>query len=273
LTKKIGTLGPIGSYSEKATKQWDKEAVIVYYNTIPDAVEALLRGEVDYCVVPIENSLEGSITITLDLQKECTPVAVVVGEIIVHIKHCFLFKGSVEDVKMIYSHEQALAQCRKYIRENFPNVEVYKDTSTANAAKKASMAKHIAAIASEEAAKEYGLEIFAKNIQDVNENYTRFIVIGKTSAIPTGNDKTSIIVCPKINKSGVLYEILGEFAKRGINLAKVESRPTKKTLGEYLFYIDPKGHIEDLIIKEALEAVIKRGDKLIILGSYPVAKT
>lgn len=266
---KIAILGPRGTFSEKAAKQWDSKAEIVYCDSISDAIEAILTGEVDFSIVPIENSLDGSIRITLDLLRENAPP--VIGEMDVHVELCLLFKGKKEDVTMIYSKSEALTQCPKYIKTNFPGVQVYESTSTADAAHKASLAKHIAAVASREAAREYGLKIFAENIQDVNENYTRFIVIGKEKSVPTGNDKTSLIVCPEANRPGALYEILGEFANRGIDLTKIESRPTKRKLGEYLFYLDARGHELDpkSKIREAIQAV-KNKARVIVLGSYPI---
>ncbi len=266
----IGILGPEGSFSEKAAKQWNDKADLRYYEDILDTVDALLRNEVDYCIVPIENSLEGSVAVTLDLLMEHQ--LKIGGEVIVQIKHFLLSKGRLQDIRIVLSHPQALSQCRKYIKRNFKNVEVRSALSTSLAAKQASESKHIAAIASTEASQLYGLDILAENIQDVNENFTRFVVIGKNTPSATGNDKTSIIVYLEKNRPGALYEILGEFANRGIDLTKIESRPSKKALGDYLFYIDLKGHIEDKIIKDALEKVKSKAGMLKILGSYPVAE-
>lgn len=267
---KIGVLGPKGTFSEKAARHWNSSAEIVFYDTISDAVEAVELGESDVCVVPIENSLEGSINITLDLLlKNKLPI---VGEVVIHVGHCLLLKGDRDDVTMICSNPTALAQCREYIKNSFPNAKIYSATSTAEAAQKASLVKHIAAIASREAAIEYKLKIFAAGIQDANENYTRFVVIGREESAPTSNDKTSIIVFPKENKPAELYRILGVFAEKGIDLTKVESRTTKKTLGDYLFYIDLKGHIKDEIIAKALAELALKVQSVKILGSYPVAK-
>ncbi len=266
----IGTLGPEGSFSEKAAKQWNYKAEIRYYDDIPDTVDALLRNEVDYSIVPIENSLEGSITLTLDLLMEQR--LKIAGEVIVQVKHCLLSKGKRSDIKILMSIPQALSQCKKYIKENFKNIEIRSTLSTSQAAKLASESKDIAAIASEESADIYGLEILDENIQDGNENFTRFIVIGKASPHATGNDKTSIIVYLERNMPGALYEILGEFAKNKIDLTKIESRPTKKVLGDYLFYIDLKGHIEDRTIKDTLDKVKTKVGMLKILGSYPSAR-
>ena len=267
---KIGTLGPEGSFSEKASKQWNSKAELQYYEDISDTVDALLKGEVDYSIVPVENSIEGSITLTLDLLMEHQ--LQITGEVIVQINHHLLSKGSYKDIKIIMSIPQALSQCRKFIKKNFRDIEVRSSLSTSHAAKLASESKDIAAIASRESAQKYGLDILAENIQDVNENYTRFIVIGKSTPPASGNDKTSIIIYLEKNRPGALYEILSEFANKVIDLTKIESRPTKKLLGDYLFYIDLKGHIGDGIIKETLDKVKGKVGMLKILGSYPAAK-
>ncbi len=266
----IGILGPQGTYSEKAAKQWDEGAKLQFYDDIFDTVDALLRNEVDHSIVPIENSLEGSITLTLDLLLEHE--LKIIGEVIVQIKNCLISKGKIEEIKIIMSHPQPLAQCRKYIKNNFKGIKIRSDLSTSHAAKLAAASREIAAIASAESAKMYGLKILDENIQDVPENYTRFIVIGKTTPAPTGNDKTSIIVYLEKNKPGALYEILGEIASRNIDLTKIESRPSKKALGDYVFYIDIRGHIEDKTIKDAISRIKSKVGMLKILGSYPAAR-
>lgn len=266
----IGVLGPEGSFSEKAAKQWNGKAQLRYFDEIAETVDALQQGKVDYSIVPIENSLDGSISLTLDLLMEYQ--LKITGEVIVQINHHLLSKGSMQDIKVIMSIPQALSQCRRFINKNFKNVEVRPALSTSHAAKLASESKSIAAIASRESAKIYGLGILAENIQDMNENYTRFIVIGKTTPPATGNDKTSIIVYLEKNRPGALYEILGEFANRGIDLTKIESRPAKKTLGDYLFHIDLRGHIEDKAVNDTLLRVKDKVGMLKILGSYPAAK-
>jgi prephenate dehydratase len=267
---KIGTLGPEGSFSEKAAKRWNKNAELLYFDDIPETVEALIKGEVDSSIVPVENSIEGSVTQTLDLLVEHQ--LTIAGEVIVQINHHLLSKGSWDDIRIIMSIPQALSQCRKFIKDNFRNIDVRSASSTSHAAKLASGSKEIAAIASGESARIYGLKILAENIQDMNENYTRFIVIGKSMPHSTGNDKTSIIISLEKNRPGALYDILGEFADRSIDLTKIESRPTKKVLGDYLFHIDLKGHIEDKIIKDTLEKVKAKVGMLKILGSYPSAQ-
>jgi prephenate dehydratase len=265
----IGTLGPEGSFTEKAAKQWNDEAELRYYDDIYDVVDAILQGEVDNSVVPIENSQEGSIAASLDLLEKHE--LKIVGEVIIQVKHCLLSKGKIQDIKIVMSHPQALSQCREYIKNHFKTVEVRSAPSTSHAAKHALTSKHIAAIASKESSRIYGLEILDENIQDVNNNFTRFVVIGKNPAPRKGNDKTSIILYLKENKPGALHEILREFAINGINLTKIESRPTKRALGDYLFYIDLKGHIEEEIIKNTLANIKDKVEMLKILGSYPVA--
>lgn len=266
----IGTLGPEGSYSEKAARQWNIAGRLKYYDDIQDTVEALLNNEVDYSIVPVENSLEGSITLTLDILME--QQLKIVGEVIVQIRHCLLSNGSLSGIKIVMSHPQGLSQCRKFIKNNFKNVEVRPVLSTSLAAKLASGSKDIAAIASEESAQRYGLKILEADIQDIRENYTRFIVIGKETPQATGNDKTSVILYLKKNRPGALFEILHEFADKNIDLTKIESRPTKKFLGDYLFHIDIKGHIDDRIIMETLEKIKSKVGMLKILGSYPAAR-
>ena len=266
----IGILGPEGSYTEKAAKQWNKMGDLHYYDDIQDTVEAVLRNEVDYSIVPVENSLEGSIPLTLDLLMEHQ--LKIAGEVIVQISHCLLSKGRLSGIKVVMSHPQALSQCRKFIKMHFRNTEVRPVLSTSLAAKLASGSKDIAAIASVESAQRYGLEILEENIQDINENHTRFIVVGKETPHPTGNDKTSIIIYLQKNRPSALFEILKEFANKSIDLTKIESRPTKKFLGDYLFHIDLRGHIEDKNIKETLEKINSKVGMLKILGSYPAAR-
>ncbi|HJH32492.1 MAG TPA: prephenate dehydratase [Methanosarcinaceae archaeon] len=280
---KIGVLGPKGSYSEKAAKQWIMEqetkniVSLEYYDDILDTISAIVDKTVDIGVVPIENSIEGSVGITLDmlLGNDLN----IIGEIVVPIEHCLLSRGELPDIRVILSHPQALAQCRQFIRTHFKNAEIRTTGSTSYAAKLANEFKEMAAIASRESAQVYGLEILIPNIQDRKENHTRFIVteaydgvIADTrtkSPLPEDDFKTSIIVYLKKDRPGALYELIGEFAKRGINLIRIESRPSKRELGDYLFYIDFAGHIGDAIIKDALDNITLNVGMLKMLGSYP----
>ena len=275
----IGILGPEGTFSETAAMLWLKEGgridnfAIKYYETIFDVSETVLKKEVNYGIVPIENSLEGSVGDTLDvLSSENADEMQIVGEVLVPIRICLLFNGSFPEIKKIASHHHALAQCKQFIRERLKGVALKYVDSTASAAKLAAQSEQIAALASAEAAKMYGVNILAEDVQD-KDSVTRFVVLSSSGmkAAPTGKDKTSILLYVK-ERPGALYEVLGEFALRGLNLTKIESRPSKRALGDYMFYIDCEGHLEEAEIKEALEGVEKKATMLKILGTYPIAR-
>ncbi|AKB25776.1 Prephenate dehydratase [Methanosarcina sp. MTP4] len=284
----IGVLGPEGSYSERAAKLWMRNngleaAELRYFEDIEDAFFAAARGKTDISVIPIENSIEGSVGVTLDLLRE--DGAVISGEVVVKIEHCLLSKGSPEAIRVILSHPQALAQCRHFLKVNFPHAELRSTGSTSHAARLAGEFEEMAAIASPEAAEKYGLKVLLSNIQDREENHTRFIVLraevsGKCS--PSGckgagkesdririQCKTSLIAYLAKDSPGSLYGLLGAFAERGINLTKIESRPSKRELGDYYFYIDFEGSASDALIKDALEDIKAKADILRVLGSYP----
>jgi prephenate dehydratase len=307
----IGVMGPEGSYSEKAAKLWILkcgliDAEIQYFADIEDAFLAVVQVKSDISIVPIENSIEGSVGITLDLFLENE--ALIVGEIVVKIEHCLLSKGRLENVRIILSHPQGLAQCRNFLKKYLPQAELRSTGSTSHAAKLAGEFEEMAAIASPEAAECYGLKILLSNIQDQNENYTRFIVLKAGEAasfeqvqyasnakrklqlgLESGSEfqyelgiepeefslsacKTSLIVYLEKNRPGALYDILGVFAKRKINLTKIESRPSRKGLGDYYFYIDFEGYSSNAVIKDALEKTKAKVDTLKLLGSYPTFK-
>ncbi len=281
----IGILGPTGTFSETAAESWLKRkghgkseienVAIKYYETIFDVTEGLLRKEVDYGIVPIENSLEGSVGETLDvLSSENDEVGMrIVGEVLVPIKICLLAKQNLSFVKIkkVVSHPHALAQCKQFIRGRLKGVELKSVDSTASAAKLASQSEEIAALASEEAARKYHLNILEENVQD-KDSVTRFVVLsrGDVKTAPTGKDKTSVLIYLK-DRPGALYDVLGEFAQREINLTKIESRPSKRVMWDYMFHIDCEGHIEEEKIKEALESVERKVARLKILGAYPMA--
>jgi prephenate dehydratase len=292
---KIGILGPEGTFSETAAMLWlkgsrkgkNEDVLIKYYETIVDVSESIMKREVDYGIVPIENSLEGSVGETLDLlSSEDNEAGMrIVGEILVPIKICLLAKqtlGKVDQnapqsfarIRKVVSHPHALAQCKQFIRERLKvkGVEAKSVDSTAAAAKMAMGDEKIAALASEEAAKKYGLAILAENVQD-KESVTRFVALSSSDieTEPTGMDKTSLLIY-LMDRPGALYEVLGEFAQRGINLTKIESRPSKRALGDYMFHIDCEGHVGENEIKEALEGVKRKVARLKVLGSYPKAK-
>lgn len=280
----IGVLGPGGSYSERAAKLWMRKndlegAELRYFEDIEDAFLAAAGGKTDISVIPIENSIEGSVGVTLDLLRE--DGAVITGEVVVKIEHCLLSKGGPEAIRVILSHPQALAQCRHFLKMNFPHAELRSTGSTSHAARLAGEFEEMAAIASPEAAEKYGLKVLLSNIQDRKENHTRFIVVraeGSGKYGPSGckeadriqnRCKTSLIAYLAKDRPGSLYGLLGTFAERGINLTKIESRPSKKELGDYYFYIDFEGSASDALIKDALEDIKAKADMLKVLGSYP----
>ena len=286
---KVSTLGPAGTFTESAARLWLKakevEVELSYCDTISDVSESLLSKEVDYGIVPIENSLEGSVGETLDvLSNENSGEMQIVAEVLVPINICLLAsKKKVlpkEDsqafakVKKVVSHPHALAQCKQFIRGRLKvmikDLEIKSVDSTASAAKLAKEDEEIVALASEAAARKYGLNILAENVQD-KDSVTRFIVLSSSGikAAPTGRDKTSILIYLK-DRPGALYDVLGEFAQRGISLTKIESRPSKRAMGDYMFHIDCEGHIEEEEIKEVLNGVKQHVAVLKILGSYPI---
>jgi prephenate dehydratase len=268
---RVGVLGPQGTFSEIAAKKWCATCELVYFDEIPDVVEAVMIRRVDAGVVPIENSIEGSVNITLDLLAE--QEIKIIGEVIVPIVHNLLANRRTQELHTIASHPQALAQCRRYLRTHHRDVKLEVTSSTASAAELASKVEGVAAIASLESARAHGLSVIAEGIQDVPGNFTRFAVLAcEIKPRFAQKCKTSIILHLKHNRAGALYELLGEFAKRGVDLTKIESRPTKKALEDYLFYLDFKGHIEEERIISLLEGVRKHVDQLKVLGSYPAAE-
>lgn len=273
----IGTLGPDGSNSATATKNWCEKTgkdmgSLKYYVDILDIVIATKKGKIDFGIIPIQNMRQGPVADTLDFLSEHR--VKIFDEIYVRIRHCLLVKNKKIPIVTISSHSQALAQCRGKLKSNYSGVELIPATSTSAAAASASNIDGMAAIASCEAAEKFGLTIVDEHIQDKEENYTRFVVISNQESSPTGNDKTSFVVCPCRNMPGILYGILGEFAKRKIDLMMVETRPDPygNTFGQYIFHIDSKGHREDSSLQEALSFISKEGHQIIDLGSYPIAE-
>lgn len=270
---KIGYLGPQGTYTEEALiKVYSpEEHELIPYTTVSDVLEAVEKGEVDKGIVPIENSIEGSVSETLDFLAFESNV-LIEREILLPIHHHLLglHGSSVSEIKTIISHPQAFAQCRKNIRKIFKDINLEPAFSTADAARIVSERKEpsVAAIGNALAAQIYGLDILLKDISDYEENTTRFIVTSKELAKKTGYDKTSIICFIGDDRPGKLLEILQEFSYRYINLTKITSRPTKKRFGEYLFFIDMEGHIDDEPVKSAINCLKCKLPSVKFLGSY-----
>jgi len=263
--------GERGAYSESAVFQFfGADTNVKPRQDFKDVFDSVCAQETQFGVVPVENSLEGSVTQNYDLflrydLKVC-------GEVVVKVEHYLIANPgtALEDIKTVYSHPQALAQCRSFL-EDFRRelIPTYDTAGSVKMIKEKSL-RNAAAIASERAAKIYGMHILANDIADNPENYTRFFVLSTEDSALTGKDKTSIIFSAK-HEPGSLYNALGEFAKRNINLTKIESRPTKKTAWEYNFYLDFEGHRTEPRCKEALLALEKYAIFVKVLGSYPKA--
>ena len=266
--QKVGYLGPEGTFTNLAAmKNFVLSAELVPVRTIPEVFDNVERGRLGFGIVPVENSLEGVVNHTLD-----TFVAShlkISGEIFLEVSHHLMNKsGKMEDIQRIYSHIQPLGQCRKWLAENCPGIPLQEVDSTAKAAEMASHDDTVAAIASEMAAMKYSLRYVEKAIEDSSSNYTRFLIIGDFEPLPTGNDKTSIVFAAA-HKAGSLYEVLSIFAKKNINMTKIESRPSRQKAWEYVFFVDLDGHKEDKPIAEALDALLEHTSFVKVLGSYP----
>ena len=272
MSPRVAYLGPAGTFTEAAALRYAPRAHLIPCPTIAAVSTAVVTGDAEEGVVPIENSLEGSVNDTLDLLIHETSLFIR-RELVLSIEHCLLVKpGTREaDISAIYSHPQALAQCRRFMENRFPEASPVAALSTGAAAESVNRnnEKTAAAIGTLRAAELYGLEVLAKGIQDNPSNETRFVVLGHTDHASTGDDKTSIGFSFDDDRPGLLFGVMGEFAKRGINLAKVESRPTKQSLGRYVFLIDLDGHRDDPEVKQALDFVRKQSSMLKIFGSYP----
>lgn len=266
---KLGLLGPEGTFSEVAARKWKPDAELVFFDDMELAAKCVDNGVCSESIVPVENSVEGPVIVVHEVllhMKSC-----IVGEVIVPIQQCLLSRGKASEIKVILSHPQALGQCRRYLREHFPQAEIRATGSTSHAARLAQEFPEMAAIGSAASAEHYHLNILAKGIQDSDANYTRFIVIGKNVPAPTGQDKTSLAVYLDRDRPGALYEFLGEFARRNINMTRIESRPSRLALGDYWFFIDVEGHCKEAPMAEAICSLQGKTGKLKVLGSYPEA--
>lgn len=268
---KIAFQGEIGAYSELAVyKHFGSNVQVKPCKLFSDVFKSVDVGEVDYGVVPVENSIEGSVNQVYDLLMEYD--LKVCGEIILKIEHCLIanFNATLDSIKVVYSHPQALGQCISFLEKSgFKLIPTY-DTAGSVKLIKEQGVTDAAAIASERAAQIYGMKIIARNISDNPDNFTRFFVLSKSEVPPSGNDKTSIIFSVK-HLPGALYKALEEFASREINLTKIESRPTKRKPWEYNFYLDFEGHWNEPRCKEALKGLESKAYFIKILGSYPKA--
>ncbi len=269
--KKIAYLGPPGSFSEEAALKHDEKAQLLAFFTIPAVASAVETGIADEGIVAIENSLEGSVTDTLDLLIHDSRL-LINRELVLPIDHHLLVKPDTEtiDIKVIYSHPQALAQCRRFLERCFPKAEMVAALSTSAAVEQMmSSVVPAGAIGNNRAAMLYGARALARNIQDRSPNVTRFVVLTLHDHPATGNDKTSLCFSFDKDHPGLLASVLQEFAEHNINLSKVESRPSKEGLGKYIFLVDVDGHRENQVIQDVLGRVQRKTSLFKIFGSYP----
>lgn len=273
MKKRIGFLGPQGTFSHEAAEVFTigKAYDLKEYLSIKDVLNSVRNGEVDEAIVPIENSLEGAVNVTLDVLAEENTLFII-NELIIPINlNLVVKKGTAfEDIKVIVSHPQPLGQSRNYLNDKFPCAVQIEESSTSRAAQKVAEADgSYAAIASATAARLNGLEVLEGNVQDVKNNHTRFVVVSRELQKKTGRDKTSIVFSTE-NKPGSLYRILDIFSLWDINMTKIESRPAKNKLGRYIFFIDIDGHAEDQDVSDALTMVKRKTSFYRLIGSYPV---
>jgi len=271
-------LGPAGSYTEIAAEKfmntWGvKEFYRDIKNSIISVIEFMDNSNGNIGVVPVENSIEGIVRETIDNLVKTSSRVIITGETIVPISHCLISRSNTpESIEKIISIPQALAQCRSFLEKNFPQAEKLTAKSTSEAVRQLKeMPDSYAAVGSSKAAELYGLNILFSRINDEQDNLTRFVSLGSSIPSPTGNDKTSIAISTN-NRPGALVDILFIFKENNINLSYIESRPSKKVFGDYTFFIDFEGHMEDENIRRTIEKIIPYANFYRFLGSYPKAK-
>jgi len=263
---KIAFLGPLTSFSHDAAIKAFPKADLLEVHSIHDVFSAVMKGNADSGVVPIENSTEGSVNTTLGLLLSND--LIISKEIFVNIAHSLIAKEGAENVKKIYSHPQAFAQCQNWLRKRYPKTELVGASSTASAAVHAAANVDSAAIASEKTAKRFGLRVLQKNIQDLSFNKTRFIVISKKAAKPDKTNKTTMFFAVK-DRPGALFDCLKGFKDLNVNLTRLESRPSRKSAWDYVFFVEFIGDVSEQRIKNALAELNKHANFVKVLGSYP----
>ncbi|HIL91942.1 MAG TPA: prephenate dehydratase [Cycloclasticus sp.] len=266
----IAYLGPAGTFTQEAAlKQFGHAVNTLEATTIADIFHEVDNGEAHYGVVPVENSTEGVISHTLDMFMESS--LHICGEVALRIHHHLLSTvSSLSDVKIVYSHQQSLAQCRQWLASHLPGIQTIAVNSNAEAARLANEEDGAAAIAGEVASDIYRLNKVARHIEDEQNNTTRFLVIGKQEVPATGDDKTSMMMSTK-NIAGALQSVLAPFAYAGISLNKIESRPSRQTAWDYVFFVDIDGHQDDANVAAVLKELQPNVNLLKVLGSYPKA--
>jgi chorismate mutase/prephenate dehydratase len=268
----VAYLGPAGTYSEAAlVRHFGHAARTLGCATLDEVFQAAENGKAEFAVVPVENSTEGAVGRTLDLMIE-TPLKIC-GEVQLRIRHQLLVAPAVADLKSIrrvFSHSQSLAQCQRWLNTHLPDAERVAVSSNAEAARLASSQADAAAIAGELAGERYGLKPLFADIEDEAGNTTRFLVLGPEEAEPSGKDKTSLVLAAR-NRPGAIHELLSPMARHGVSMTRLESRPSKTALWEYVFFVDIEGHQQDAPVLAALNEIREKALFCKVLGSYPVA--
>jgi prephenate dehydratase len=266
-------LGPAGTFSEEALLKLELEDLEpVACTTIDEVFEAVERGQADGGIVPIENSVEGSVPATLDALAFDTQLEIQ-SEMVLDIHHCLVAVPGTDVAKVteVFAHPQASGQCRRWLARNLPGRSVIAANSNAEAVQSAVAKPGAAALGPSLSAELYGAEILERNVEDYAGNQTRFVVIGRGLQPRSGADKTSLALFMKKDKPGALLMILSEFAYGEINLTKIQSRPTKRQLGDYMFFVDLEGHVDDQNVRTALDCLRLKLREVKVLGSYPRA--
>jgi prephenate dehydratase len=268
---RIAHLGPSGTYTEAAAKVYAPDAELLPAATFTSSVEMVERGEADAAVCAMENALDGGINETIDLLLREQDVISIQGEVVVPVTHLLVGAPGIDlsEAKVVYSHPSALAQCRHRLEVLAPNARPVAALSTTAAIETSMREPGTLAVGNALSAQLYKATVYAEDIADEPGNETRFVVIGREDSSATGDDKTSLAFTTHHDRPGSLVEVLGIFSKRGINLTRIESRPTRRALGQYVFLLDVQGHREDGPVADAIEEARGVTLWLRVLGSYP----
>jgi chorismate mutase/prephenate dehydratase len=263
----IAYFGPEATFTHQAAiRRFGSSLRYSAQKTIADVFAEVSKNRADYGVVPVENSTEGVVTHTLDMFVDSD--LKIVAQIILPVQQCLLSNSPRKHIKKLFVHPQSLAQCRAWIQNNLPHAEIIETSSNARSAEFAAKEKNTAAIAGVLAAEKYGLAVLEQDIQDNAANATRFLVLGRQCSPPTGDDRTSLMVCIS-DKVGALHHALAAFRRNRINLTKIESRPSKRKAWEYFFFIDCDGHTHDRKVAKAIGLLEQECSFVKVLGSYP----
>jgi chorismate mutase/prephenate dehydratase len=266
-TMSIAYLGPEATFTHQAAiKRFGSSLKYASQKTIADVFTEVSKQRADYGVVPVENSTEGVVTHTLDMFVDSD--LKIVSQIVLRVQQCLMSNAPRAKIKKLYAHPQSLAQCRGWVQNHLPRVEIVETSSNARSAELAAKEKFTAAIGGILAAEKYGLSVLEQDIQDNATNSTRFLVLGRQCSPPTGDDRTSLMLSVA-DKAGALHEAIAAFRKFKINMTKIESRPSKRKAWEYFFFIDCDGHFQDAKVTKAIQRLGEHCNFVKILGSYP----